>query len=477
MLLLSGLVIFWVIPLSSWLMLRGQRDSNANLWFTGTAIYSVVATSFALGHALPELLRGPLTMTLAFTSLLCLMESLRRETSTKPSPWKLYLLAAGTLFGFLAMLVPENLYAGLGRASSLAVLSVTEMYLMVLTERARRKHQSTALWVVNAMFATFMLSNLSRVFEWVVTGRYSQLLDFTTVSNVSLMVNYLSVIIYCYGYWGFVVEKKQRQLVQATEQAVMAREGEKLAIEREHITQDLLRERTELMSRLAMVGKHAQSGALSASIAHELNQPLAAIQLNIQEAQRIAESLTLPAALPHLLERIKQDNQRAASIVRRIRQMFSQSQPQVESLVLNDVVHNVLEWMRKRLAAEGVRIDLALDTAKPFHFAGGEMEHILMNLIDNALDALTQTPPSEKRISIRTWRDAGSVLLSVTDSGPGVPAPMRETVFELSETSKAYGMGVGLWLSRYIVERHGGRLQLAEPGPNGACFVVQLPDQ
>ena len=481
LLLLTGLAIFWLIPASSWLMLRGQRDHNANLWFTGTAIYSVVASLFVFGNAMLAVVRGPLMMSLTLASLLLLLESLRREISDRPCPWKLYLLSTIGLFGFLALLVTQNLYAGFGRASALTVLAVAELYLMVLTERVRRKHQSKALWVVNVIFFAFVVVNLARVFEWVTTGRYSQLLDFTPLSNVSLVVNYLGVIFYCYGYWGFVVDKKQRQLVLATEQAVMARESEKLAIAREQITQEVLSERTELMARLAMVGKHAQSGALSASIAHELNQPLAAIRLNIEEAQRMIRAMNLlssvPPLVPHLLDRIDQDNQRAAAIVRRVRQMFSQKQPQPESLVIDDVVRNVLEWMKQRLAAEGVQLDLVLNTAAPVRFAGGEIEHILMNLIDNAVDALKQTAPGEKRIEIRTWRDAGWVYLSVSDTGPGVPEHLREVVFDLAETHKPDGMGVGLWLSRYIVERHGGRLQLAPPGPSGACFVVQLHDQ
>jgi C4-dicarboxylate-specific signal transduction histidine kinase len=265
--------------------------------------------------------------------------------------------------------------------------------------------------------------------------------------------------------------------VQATEQTVMARESEKLAIAREHMAQDVLRERTELMGRLAMVGKHAQSGALSASIAHELNQPLAAIQLNIEEAQRMVQTGTLTPVLAHLLGRIEQDNQRAASIVRRVRQMFSQGQLRAESLQLDDVVRYVLEWMKPRLVAAEVQVQLTLDTAAPFHFAGGEMEHVLMNLIDNAIDAMRQTHGVPRRLDIRTWREAGEVLLSVSDTGPGVPPPLREKVFGLSETSKSHGMGVGLWLSRYIVERHGGRMLLGPAGPSGACFVIHLPDR
>ncbi|WP_371079322.1 histidine kinase dimerization/phospho-acceptor domain-containing protein, partial [Salmonella enterica] len=119
-----------------------------------------------------------------------------------------------------------------------------------------------------------------------------------------------------------MVEKNRQKLTTATEQATLAREREKIATEREAMVQETLRERTELMSRLANVGKYAQSGALSASISHELNQPLAAIQLNIQESAHLAQEAQASPRLLALLDRINQDNQRAALIVRRVRDMF-----------------------------------------------------------------------------------------------------------------------------------------------------------
>lgn len=476
LLLLSGLAIFWLIPLSSWLMLSGQRDRNANLWFSGTGFYALVATLFVFGSALPPLVSGPVTSTLVLVSVLLMRESLRREVSEDPPPLRLYVSLVMLLLTVLTTLQELDLFAKAGRGLHMALISLVELNLLWMANRVRQRHHSKSMWVVMAMFSAYVLSNISRIAELLMTHRYSLLLDFTPVSSVALMVNYLSVIFYCYGYWGFVVEKNRQRLVTATEQMVLARENERLALEREQLAKEILRERTQMMEHLATIGKLAQSGALSAAIAHEINQPLAAIQLNIEESQRLLGQNTDTANLQHLLTRIERDNQRAAAIVQRVRTMFSQRQVQLQSLKLDELVRFVLECMQRRLDLDRVQVSLELDTSAPFMFTAGEMEHILMNLLDNALDALQQMPAEQRRIQILSWREPGWVWLSVADNGPGVPATMGEKIFTLSETSKVRGMGVGLWLARYIVERHGGYIMLDEKHCPGARFLLQLPD-
>jgi C4-dicarboxylate-specific signal transduction histidine kinase len=471
------MAIFWLIPLSSWLMLRHQRDPLANLWFTGTALYSVVVTLFVLGSGLPQLVRGPVTSGLAFMSVLCMFESMRRELSQRPAPLHIYAMVLVTVFVLPSLLLWFDVNPDLRRALSLGFIAAAEVALIVVTDRVRRHHNSRALWLVNAMFGAFVLSNISRILEWMWTGSYSVLLDFTALSNVGLVVNYLSAIFYCYGYWGFVVEKKQQQLVRATEAAVTARENEKHAIERAQMAQKMMHERTELMGRLAIVGKHAQSGALTASIAHELNQPLAAIRLNVEEALRMSRECAIPSTLMTVLGRIELDNRRSSAFVLRLRQMFTQRLPKMEELILDDVVRYVVEWMKPRLKSEGVTVQLNLDTATPLRFAGGEIEHILLNLMDNAIDAMQQPGQGPKCIAIRTWREVDRAFMAITDSGPGVPLEFQKKVFELSETGKSNGMGVGLCLSRYIIERHGGSIRLAAPTElSGACFLLELPN-
>lgn len=434
-------------------MLKGQRDRNANIWFAGTALYSVVVSLFVFSPHFPLWVRGPLISGLSGLSVLLLLESLRSELSNTPSPWARYSFLALSWFLLIWLVFQFPRGESVGRALHLVLISGLEFYLVWVANRVRHLHQSRAIWILMFTISAFAFSNLSRVLEYLMRGEFSLLQDFTLPGRFALVMNYISAIFYCYGYWGFVVEKSQNLMVKATEQAVLAREREKLA----------------------QVGKLAQSGALSASIAHEVNQPLAAIQLNAEEAQRMAREGGASEDLLVLLSRIEQDNRRAAQVVQRIRAMFRQDSPKHEPMALDELVLRMVNVNRARLDRERIDLRLVLDAPQTFEFAAGELEHIVMNLLDNAMDSMRVVPAQERSLVLRTWREPGVVCLSVTDSGLGISEDRKVHLFELLQTTKEQGMGLGLWLSRYIAERHGGSIRLEEEAGPGACFVVRLP--
>lgn len=434
-------------------MLKGQRDRNANIWFAGTALYSVVVSLFVFSPHFPLWVRGPLISGLSGLSVLLLLESLRSELSNTPSPWARYSFLALSWFLLIWLVFQFPRGESVGRALHLVLISGLEFYLVWVANRVRHLHQSRAIWILMFTISAFAFSNLSRVLEYLMRGEFSLLQDFTLPGRFALVMNYISAIFYCYGYWGFVVEKSQNLMVKATEQAVLAREREKLA----------------------QVGKLAQSGALSASIAHEVNQPLAAIQLNAEEAQRMAREGGASEDLLVLLSRIEQDNRRAAQVVQRIRAMFRQDSPKHEPMALDELVLRMVNVNRARLDRERIDLRLVLDAPQTFEFAAGELEHIVMNLLDNAMDSMRVVPAQERSLVLRTWREPGVVCLSVTDSGLGISEDRKVHLFELLQTTKEQGMGLGLWLSRYIAERHGGSIRLEEEAGPGACFVVRFP--
>lgn len=478
LLLLSGLAIYWLIPLSSWWMLRGDGNRNARLWFLGTGLYSLVATLFVFGKWLPPLMAAPLMASLGLLSVFMMLASLQREVPrVKAIPYRGYWAGAVLEYVLMSALYVGQVALPHMYALHLGLISLAEIALIVQANRVRQQHQSQAMWILIATFMAFALTNLVRVMELLLTGHFSSLLDFTVTSNASLIVNYLSVIFYCYGYWGFVVEKSRRQLVLATKETVQAQANERLALHREELSQDLLRERMKWMEQLTAIGKLAQSGALSATIAHEVNQPLAAIQLNIEESQRMAQDSQAPAPMQQLLKRIEHDNQRVAQIVQRVRWMFSGQPSPMQSQILDDLVQVVLQLHAQRLSREQVQLHLDLQAKRPFQFAPGEIEHVLMNLLDNALDALQSVPSQARHITLHTWCETNTLCLSVADNGPGIPEALRDSIFELLGTSKTTGMGVGLWLARYIAERHGGTLILDEHNTTGARFVLRIPQR
>lgn len=474
-LLLSGLVIFWLTPISAWWMLARPVDMGARIWFTGTAIYALVATLFIFSKALPAIVSGPVTMSLAMVSVLCIFESMRREQSDRPAPLGRYAWGLGLHLATVLIIYSQDLLATLGLAVHLVLISALELAVIAQVHRLQRRSGSKALWLVILVLLAFVIVNLARALSIGLTGKPSALLDFTWLSGISLLINYISVVFYCYGYWGYALEKNRHAALLASEQAMAAKHGELMALERERLSAELLQQRTQMMEQLSKVGKLAQSGALSATIAHEINQPLAAIRLNAEEALRRSQGLQADPVLTQLIGRIERDNLRAAQIVSRVKSIFTPSTSNYGLSSLDPVVQTVLELLEARLKQAQIKVKTRLAAAQAIRMSAQEMQHALINLLENAMDSLAQTPPTLRQIEMDTWVDAGAVRLSVRDSGAGVAPNARGGIFDLLASTKSEGMGIGLWLARFVVERHGGCINLDETVYPGARFVISIP--
>ena len=482
LLMATSLAFFWLIPLSAWLMLRGRPDDKARLWFAGALGYAIAALLFAL-----QGLGGPVWwFTLgssAFSTLTVLLmsESLRRELSPVRTRWPAMAAIVAAEVLVLALLERRGLWADWGRPIHLLLVTALEVVVIARIVQVQRRHRGRSLWVVAAAFLAVMLSNAARLASQAVTGHSTGLLDFTALSNVAFVANFVAVIFYSFGYFGFVLEKSQALARAAQAETDQARRGESTAMDREQAVRDLLRERDALIARLALMQRAAQAGALSASIAHEINQPLAVVRLDLEEA---ISRLDAPSRaddgpdrrLLGLLQRAATANARAARTVSTLRDVFSARATEMETRTLDAIVAAMAELMRARAEARGFELRLTLDAAVRVRAGAGELEHVVLNLLTNALDAAGSTELPPGRVSITTRCEQGRALLTVADTGPGVPAELREVIFELLRGTNPHGMGLGLWLSRSIVERHGGRLQLLEGAAGqGACFEVELP--
>lgn len=465
--LMTGLLMFWLIPLSSWVLLRGQRDRPANLWFAGTAMYAVAATLFVL-PGLPAAPRALAIWAFSVVPLLCMIESLRLERDTRAAPLAAYAAIVALDLALCALRLTAA--PVLGFCLHLVLLSALEFLLAGRLLETRRRAGSRALGIVVVVVLALAFANLARVVEMMITQRVSGLLDFTGYATFALTVNYLSPIFYTFGYWGFVLEKSRAEREVADRAFALARERERVA--RAHVEQ-----RNLLIQQLVSVGKLAQSAALSASIAHEVSQPLAVVRLNLEEAAEALRQSDLVRA-GRLLETAQAATLRTAGVVQRVRDMFAKGRRDRGLHCIDDVIRLVQAVMQERLAREQVEVVLSLAAAAPFLLAEDELEHVLINLIQNSLDAFAAAGSPDRRIDIRS-RDLGDrVRVEVADNGPGVPAEARAEVFNLFHTLKPGGLGLGLWLARHIVERHGGSIVLVPtegPGVTGATFAIELP--
>ena len=231
------------------------------------------------------------------------------------------------------------------------------------------------------------------------------------------------------------------------------------------------------MAELARVIRFSTAGELTASIAHEINQPLGSILMNAETADAILKSPTPDIAeLKDIVKDILQDDQRASEVIRRMRSLLKKAPFELKNFDLNDVVRETLGFFSS--LAIGRKFELvSLITPEALPILGDriQLQQVILNLVINGIDAMKNTPNENRNISIRTSRVENFAQLSVSDRGSGIPEDKLKEVFEPFFTSKAEGMGMGLSIARTIVEAHNGLISAKNRDHGGATFRIKLP--
>jgi len=239
-------------------------------------------------------------------------------------------------------------------------------------------------------------------------------------------------------------------------------------------------EAQRLQQELEHVGRASVLGELAGSLAHELNQPLTAVIASAEAAERFMEhDRRNDAEVRDALKDILEQGQRAGEIIARIRAMLKKDPGQMARQDVNSAVKDVLEMVRSDLVIRRVTPILRLDPQlPPVSGHGVQLRQVLLNLVMNACDAMSDVPPDQRQLTIESRRVAAEeVEVSVTDSGTGFPNDMLQHVFEPFQTTKANGLGLGLAICRSIIKTHGGRLFAANNTEKGATLRFILPVQ
>ena len=234
----------------------------------------------------------------------------------------------------------------------------------------------------------------------------------------------------------------------------------------------------EAQLQLAHANRIATMGQLAASIAHEVNQPLAATLTNAATAMRwLARQPPNVEKTKQSIERIVSDGQRAAEIVSRIRAFSKKAPVRNEDVEVNDAILGIIELTRVPLSENGVSVKMQLADGLPTVLGDRvQLQQVILNLIMNAIEAMSEVGVGMRELTISTGKaEANGVFVAVSDSGPGLPVPSPERIFEAFYTTKSRGLGMGLSICRSIVDAHGGRLWAAANAPRGAIFRMMLP--
>ncbi len=231
------------------------------------------------------------------------------------------------------------------------------------------------------------------------------------------------------------------------------------------------------LSELAHMNRSAVAGDMSASIAHELNQPLGAILAHVGTAK-----LILRSASPNLQEvqdiiaDIARDDLRASEIIKRLRTFLTKTANEWRDVDLNEVVREVMKLLADQASSSQVRLNSVL-APQSLQVYGDpvQLQQVVVNLLVNAMESMKIAAPELRQISIHTGSQNRMAEVSVADQGPGIPPDSLSKIFEPFFTTKAQGMGIGLSIARTIVQAHGGHLGATNQTGGGAVFRFRVP--
>ena len=236
-------------------------------------------------------------------------------------------------------------------------------------------------------------------------------------------------------------------------------------------------EMRELRMQLWHADRVARTGALSASLAHELRQPLTAILSNAQAGLHLfAQGKPALAEIEQILHDIVHDDKRASAVIAGVRSWLRRREIDHEPVDLARALNELLLLLRAEVAAAQAEIEVEIQAGVHVVADRCQMQQVVLNLVMNALEAIREVPASERRISVSVVQtDTGKVRCAVRDRGPGITPENLQKVFGPFWTTKPQGLGMGLWICRSIVEAHDGKMWVESSSGAGATFLFEVP--
>ena len=466
---LIGLGLF----LSAIYQYRANRASGLSIyWPLSVGIFSL--SSFSFGIALWThkffLTIANTTFIVSVFLLIFLYRSWNQRPFTKIQTLLLWLIPVFIFFFYdYLRVMPETF------KHRVALITITQELFLVwqiweLIKYYKVERTIVVKWLI--FLTTFTLLGETCRTLWVLIGStqinfflYAQ----DALALTLLWIGYGSTILVYVALGSFYLEKQIKKENETTNALNSTKE------ENEKIT-ELLKEKERLIYGLMKANKTAATGALSASIAHELNQPLGASSLNIQFLKmKLEKGVLNPELGKEILDSLEHDNKRAATIVKSLRSIFTEGESNVQEVQLGDLIVKVLDIVKPELKSKNIQIQLRVDDGLVIKVNPAEIEQVMLNLVNNAAQALANAGTLQRRIAIEAIKAGQLVRLTVSDNGNGVPVEFKAHLFELLSTTKQTGMGLGLWLCKHIVTRYSGSIHHEDAIGGGAKFVVEFP--
>ena len=449
-------MLYFIMPAGVWLALRENRSQTVTEWSVGGALFGMGMLLLGLRHQAPQWLTYEAAVLLMNLGQITRIGALRRELDRPLSPlvrftWVLSMMG---LYEAGRLLQPEG--PGFFVVSILTLALYFGWIALLARELALREKLVSALWL---SFTYVPIALMMGIHAVRVGLGHSGNTPFTPEwGNIAVaLLGNLTAVIGNTSFLGMFVERATRQQLAMTEKQARAAESARLG------------------RQIAQLDRVRGMGMLSASLGHELSQPLTSIHLIVEHAQLDARlgNATIEGMLEHL-QSIQRQSRHAADILQRIRNFIHARESWHEPVSLQQVNASVMALLDDWLKSERVRIEVR-QAATPVMVQGDAVQiaQVLVNLYRNAIEAIASQAGREIETTIETYGEMA--VLAVRDHGPGFSEEALKQNAKGFFSSKDQGLGLGLLISRQIAEQHQGNLQCSNHPQGGAVVRMTLP--
>lgn len=471
-------LVYVVLHGAIWVVLGGEKSQQVTIWCASGVLSGLAVILFANQPAIPKILFYYGAQILMLLGNFGRIYALRMYLD---KPQSVY-YGANLLINLLYLIVFAYMYESGSSDRDLLVLFYGFWVFgcldyIVAGYQIHQKNKFFGGQLVMAagiiLCATLGQRSLGIISGWGAQGIYEVSWD----QGIMLLGQIIGITLSNIGFLQIFMAIREQKKIEIQSELVKAQERSVYLTNHQQELERLIQEREEIIRQLTLSNKTAGMGALVASIAHELNQPLAAIRLNAQLMEMKLSNVKLdPKEGQSMIEAVLNDNIRASEIIRKLRNMFgSQAANQFQLINLGNMIVETVDLVRAKARDEGVQIELNIQPGVETVCEITQLQQVILNLLNNALDSLAESKKDTKELKVELNTVDDNIVLRVKDNGMGIPEHIKKSLFELFKTSKAEGMGVGLWLSLAVAKNHHGNIECDSNYGDGATFTVTLP--
>lgn len=474
--------VYLILHGAIWLALQEYRSNQVKLWCAAGSFSGMAVVLFAMRGKVPDFLFLYVAQLLMLVGNWGRMVALHMYLPARHKDRTNWIYALAHIFYFMVF-VYLTYYL---QAEWEALMLFNAFYAVMCFEYFRmgveRHRLRASLGARLLMWGGLSLSSTLAV-RFVGVAMAGSIDDIYAPSwhqAVMVIGQFLGITLCNIAFFRIFLEIAEQQKMAVSHELILTTERADAMQRASMNLKQLLDEREEIIRQLTLFNKTAGMGALVASLAHELNQPLTVIQMNTDMIELVLNDHEKKPNQDNGIERamtsLRKANQRAATIISTLRNMFGSGRKSLTDFDFNEIINDVLMICHSTLQRHSINVIFHSDP-NALRITGdkSQLQQVILNLITNASEAFPEGFQGVKEISIQTSLEGSDICLTVTDNGMGIEPDIQTMVFELLRTNKKNGMGIGLWLSKTIVEAHQGSINFTTAMHQGTVFRVRLP--